>query len=146
MKTNKAKAKWTGTLKDGKGMMTVNTSKEDFPYTFSSRFEDGKGSNPEELIAAAHAGCFSMAFSGLLEKKGYKPISITTTAEVKLGKEEGGFKITESHLNTEAEIEGIDDDAFEKLAMEAKANCLVSQALSSLQIKLSTRLNIISDN
>ena len=140
MKTNNAKATWTGTLKEGNGMMTIDKSKEDFPFTFSSRFEDGKGSNPEELIAAAHAGCFSMAFSALLEKKGFDPKSVITMVEIKLGKGEEGFKITESHLNTEAKIEGIDNTAFQKLAEEAKANCPVSQALSSVKIKLSASL------
>jgi len=140
MKANTSKAKWNGKLKDGNGTMSIGTALEDIPFTFSSRFEDGKGSNPEELIAAAHAGCFSMAFSALLAEKGYDPKSISTKAEVKLGKDKDGFKIAESLLKTEAEVGGIDQETFKKLAEEAKRNCPVSRALSSIKIELDATL------
>jgi len=140
MKKNISKALWTGKLKDGNGTMSIGSALEDVPYTFSSRFEDGKGSNPEELIAAAHAGCFSMAFSALLAEKGFEPKSIFTTAEVKLGKDKSGFRITESFLKTEGKVDGISETTFKELAETAKLNCPVSQALSSLQINLNATL------
>lgn len=140
MKTNISKAIWNGKLKDGNGTMSIGSSIEDIPYTFSSRFEDGKGSNPEELIAAAHAGCFSMAFSVQLAEKGYNPKSISTTAEVKLEKDKDGFKISESILKTKVDVPGIDEATFIKLAEESKRNCPVSRALSSVKIELNASL------
>jgi osmotically inducible protein OsmC len=140
MKANISKAIWNGKLKNGNGTMSIGSAIADFPYTFSSRFEDGKGSNPEELIAAAHAGCFSMAFSALLVEKGFNPKRISTNAEVKLEKGKDGFKISESLLNTKAEVPNIDEATFKKLAEEAKHNCPVSRALSSLKIELNVSL------
>jgi osmotically inducible protein OsmC len=110
------------------------------PYSFSSRFEDGKGSNPEELIGAAHAGCFSMALAGSLAKAGFSPRRINTTANVHLDKVDQGFKITGVELVTEAEVPGIDNQQFTAIAEEAKKNCPVSQALSAIDIQLNARL------
>ena len=140
MKTSKARAIWRGNLKKGDGTVKLDTSGKEFTYSFSSRFENEKGTNPEELIAAAHAGCFSMAFSGLLTEEGYEPKSISTSAEVKIVKEGDGFKISESKLTTEAEVPGIEKDLFQELAQKAKENCPVSQALSSLDIKMEAKL------
>ena len=140
MSKNYAKATWNGSLKEGKGTMKMNTLNEELPYSFSSRFEDGKGTNPEELIAAAHAGCFSMALSGLLSEKGYKPNFISTKAEVMMEKSGPGFRISESNLTAEAEVPGIDEDLFMKLANDAKANCPVSKVLSSITINLKIKL------
>jgi osmotically inducible protein OsmC len=140
MKTSKAHAVWKGNLKKGDGTVKLDTTGKEFNFTFSSRFENEKGTNPEELIAAAHGGCFSMALSGLLSEKGYEPKAISTTTEIKLVKEGDGFKIAESKLVTEAEVPGIDKDLFQDLAKKAKANCPVSQALASLVIKLEAKL------
>ncbi len=140
MKKSKAQAKWNGNLKKGDGSIKLPTSDKEFSFNFSSRFEDGNGTNPEELIAAAHAGCFSMAFSGLLTDNGYSPKSVATTAEVTIEKVGDGFKITQSALNTVGDIPGIGEDEFLKLAQAAKENCPVSQALDSLEITLNARL------
>ncbi|MCG6187113.1 OsmC family protein [Maribellus maritimus] len=140
MKTNKAHANWQGNLKKGIGTVKLNESGKEFAYNFSSRFEDGKGTNPEELIAAAHAGCFSMAFSGLLTEEGYEAKSIDTTAKVTIEKADSGFKISKSELTTEAVVPDIDKNIFKELAAKAKENCPVSQALSSLEITLEASL------
>ena len=138
MKKNKARASWNGNLKNGNGSMYVESSGNEFPYSFATRFENKKGANPEELIAAAHAGCFSMAFANILSQEGYEPESVHTTAEVKL--EESG--ITESFLKTDVKVADIDKDKFNELAEKAKKNCPVSKALSSL--KISVEANLIS--
>lgn len=110
-------------------------------YSFSSRFEEGQGTNPEELIAAAHAGCFSMALSGDLGRAGYDPKQVQTTAKVHLTKGDGGFRITRIHLETEAEVPGIDEDTFQEVAEGAKKGCPVSQALAAVdEITLDARL------
>ncbi len=140
MKKSKAQAKWNGDLKNGKGSIKLPTSDKEFSYSFSSRFEDGKGTNPEELIAAAHAACFSMALSGILADKGYNPESISTTAEVTVEKVGDGFKISQSALKTEGKIPEIKEDEFLKLAQTAKENCPVSQVLDSLKITLDAKL------
>jgi osmotically inducible protein OsmC len=140
MKTSKAHAIWKGNLKKGTGTVKLDTTGKEFTYSFSSRFENEKGTNPEELIAAAHGGCFSMALSGLLSAEGYEPDAISTKTEIKLIKDGDGFKITESKLITEAEVPGIENDLFQDLAKKAKANCPVSQALSALDIKLEAKL------
>ena len=110
------------------------------PYSFASRFEEGKGTNPEELIGAAHAGCFSMALSHELFQAGYSPKRISTTAEVHLDKAGEGFKITAIGLTTEAEIPRIEENEFLKHAETAKKNCPVSQVLSGTEIKLEAKL------
>jgi osmotically inducible protein OsmC len=109
-------------------------------YSFSSRFEEGVGTNPEELIAAAHAGCFSMALSGRLGGAGHPPTSVKTEAAVHLGQTDAGFTITRIDLTTAAEVPGIDEAEFLKLAEEAKAGCPVSRALAAVEITLSAKL------
>ena len=106
------------------------------PYSFSSRFEDGSGTNPEELIAAAHAGCFSMALSAALGRAGHDPQSVATVAEVNLEKQEAGFAITRISLRTEANVPGIDESEFQSIAADAKANCPVSKVLAGAEINL----------
>lgn len=140
MKTNKSHATWKGNLKNGNGTMKLGSVDKELSFNFSSRFENGEDTNPEELIGAAHSGCFSMAFSKLLSDEGYEPKSVSTTAEVTLVQEDEGFRIKSSHLKTEAEVPGIAEDVFNELAEKAKENCPVSQALSSLEITLDSTL------
>jgi osmotically inducible protein OsmC len=109
-------------------------------YSFASRFEEGTGTNPEELIAAAHAGCFSMALSGGLSRAGHPPTRVHTTARVHLEKGDAGFSITAIDLDTEAEVPGIDDATFQEQAATAKAGCPVSRALAAVEIRLDARL------
>lgn len=131
MKRN-ASAVWQGGLKDGKGTISTDSGVlADTQYSFSTRFEDGKGTNPEELIAAAHAGCFSMALSGQLGQAQLTPESIRTTASVKLEKTDAGFTITSIHLEVKAKVPGADHQAFEKAANNAKAGCPVSRLLNA---------------
>lgn len=128
----KGSAVWSGGLKDGKGSVSTDSGVlEDTQYSFSTRFEDGKGTNPEELIAAAHAGCFSMALSGQLGKAGHTAERIATTASVSLEKSDAGFSITAVHLDVRAKVPGADKSAFDKAAAEAKAGCPVSRALNA---------------
>jgi osmotically inducible protein OsmC len=110
------------------------------PFSFASRFEDGKGTNPEELLGAAHAGCFSMALAKELAQEGHAPKRINTTAQVQLGKIGGSYKITSIDLYTEAEVPGIDERAFFKQAGTAMKNCLISQVLGGTGIKLQAKL------
>ena len=129
MKRNAA-AEWKGGLKDGKGTISTDSGVlADTQYSFSTRFEDGKGTNPEELIAAAHAGCFSMALSGQLGQAGLTAESIRTTASVKLEKTDAGFAITSVHLEVKARVPGADQEAFATAANNAKAGCPVSKVL-----------------
>lgn len=130
MAVRTATAEWTGQLKDGNGHMRFGGGAFDGAYSFSSRFEEGKGTNPEELIGAAHAGCFSMALSGELGKAGHDPRSVSTTARVHLDKSDSGFTITRIALETEADVPGIDRDEFRRIAEAAKDGCPVSRALS----------------
>ncbi|MGH8471180.1 MAG: OsmC family protein [Gammaproteobacteria bacterium] len=139
MKRN-ASAVWTGSLKDGKGAISTDSGVlSDTPYSFGTRFESGKGTNPEELIAAAHAGCFSMALSLELGKAGLTAERIHTTASVTLDKAEAGFAITAVHLDLSARIPGADQQQFETAANTAKAGCPVSKALNA-KITLAARL------
>lgn len=110
------------------------------PYSFTSRFEDGSGTNPEELLGAAHAGCFSMALSGALGRAGHDPDSVSTTANVELEKGDSGFSITRVRLVTQAVVPGIEDEQFQQIAAEAKANCPVSRALAGVEILLDATL------
>lgn len=119
-----------GSLKEGKGTMRLGSGAFEGPYSFKSRFENGMGTNPEELIGAAEAGCFSMAFALNLEKAGYPPKSIRTTAKVTLEASAGGFKITTIELQTKAEVPGIDDNKFQEQAEVTKKTCPVSVALA----------------
>ena len=128
----KATAVWNGGIKDGSGKISTDSGVlSDTQYSFSTRFEDGVGTNPEELIAAAHAGCFSMALSGQLGNAGMTADSINTTAEVRLEKVEGGFAITKVHLTVRASIPGADNEAFMTAANNAKAGCPVSKVLNA---------------
>jgi len=131
MKRN-GSAVWRGGLKDGKGTVSTDSGVlSNTQYSFSTRFEDGKGTNPEELIAAAHAGCFSMALSAQLGAAGITPEQIQTTATVSLDKTDGGFAITAIHLAVRAKIPGADKQAFETAANNAKAGCPVSKVLNA---------------
>jgi osmotically inducible protein OsmC len=128
----KASAVWQGGLKDGRGKISTDSHVlSDTQYSFSTRFEDGIGTNPEELIAAAHAGCFSMALSGQLGNAGLTAESINTTATVTLDKTEAGFTITAVHLEVKARVPGADQQAFETAANNAKAGCPVSRLLKA---------------
>lgn len=139
-KVNIASAVWQGNLKNGNGRGRLNSTDKEFPYTFSSRFEDGKGTNPEELVAAAHAQCFSMAFSGALEKEGFEPVEISTVAHVGLEKLDAGFTLTSSHLECEARVKGISENKFQEIAENAKKTCPVSRALASLELSVDAKL------
>ena len=133
-------AQWEGDLQSGKGTMRFGSGAFEGQYSFASRFEDGTGTNPEELIAAAHAGCFSMALSGGLTRAGHPPNRVHTTAKVHLEKGDAGFRISTIELETEAEVPGIDDAGFQEAAAAAKVGCPVSQALAAVDIKLNARL------
>jgi osmotically inducible protein OsmC len=140
MPTRTADAEWTGTLREGEGSVALGSGAFSGPYSFRSRFEEGTGTNPEELIAAAHAGCFSMALAAALDRAGHAPEAIRTTARVSLESDDGGFAITRSALETEARVPGIDESEFKRLADEAKTGCPVSKALGGVQIQLEARL------
>jgi osmotically inducible protein OsmC len=143
MKRN-ASAVWQGGLKDGKGSISTDSGVlADTQYSFSTRFEDGKGTNPEELIAAAHAGCFSMALSGQLGNAGMTAERIHTTASVTLEKTDAGFTITKVHLDVTAKIPGATDEAFQTAAGNAKAGCPISRLLKAeitMDAKLETEV------
>jgi osmotically inducible protein OsmC len=125
-------AKWQGGLKDGKGALSTKSGAlSDYPYGFASRFEGKPGSNPEELIGAAHAGCFTMALSLILEQAGFKAEQMETRAEITLEKQDDGFAITKSHLILRAKIPGLDDAKFKELAGMAEKNCPVSKLLKA---------------
>src|SRR5438445_8977550 len=140
MSTRKATAVWEGSLKEGSGRVSLGSGAFEGAYSFRSRFEDGKGTNPEELIGAAHAGCFSMALSAGLGRAGFTPTRIQTEARVHLEKAEDGFKISRIQLVTEAEVPGIDARKFQEEAEAAKKGCPVSKALASVPIELNAKL------
>ena len=140
MPIRKAEAVWEGNLKKGKGSMKFGSGAFEGAYSFASRFEQGPGTNPEELIGAAHAGCFSMALSGILEMAGYVPESIHTVARVHIDKAGEGFKITTIELETEGRVPGIDEKTFREKAEAAKKGCPVSMALTGVEIKLQAKL------
>jgi osmotically inducible protein OsmC len=128
----KGSAVWSGGLKDGKGRISTDSGVLNATqYSFSTRFEEGKGTNPEELIAAAHAGCFSMALSGQLGKAGLTAERIATSASVSLEKSDAGFSITAVHLDVRAKVPGADKSAFDQAAADAKAGCPVSRVLNA---------------
>ena len=128
----KASAVWQGSLKEGAGTLSTGSGAlVAKPYSFKTRFEGEQGTNPEELIGAAHAGCFSMAFSMILGMAGFTPDKIETTATITLEQKDGGFAITASHLDMTAKIPGIDDAKFQELAGNAKAGCPVSKLLNA---------------
>lgn len=140
MPVREASAQWQGGLKGGDGSVAFGGGAFEGRYNFSSRFEEGTGTNPEELIAAAHASCFSMALSAELEGAGHSPESVDTTARVKVEKSDEGFSITESALQTTARVPGLSDEEFQKIAAGAKAGCPVSRALAGVEIKLEATL------
>lgn len=135
-----AAAEWNGNLLNGQGTMKFGSGAFEGAYSFKSRFEEGTGTNPEELIAAAHAGCFSMAFSAILAEAGFEPKSVKTTAEVSIEKVGDGFAITKSELRTEADVPGIDEATFQEKAIAAKSGCPVSRVLAGAQITLEAKL------
>lgn len=136
----KASAVWQGGLKDGKGTISTDSGVlSKTQYSFGTRFEEGQGTNPEELIAAAHAGCFSMALSAQLGNAGITPDSINTTSTVTLEKQESGFAVTEVHLEVVARIPGADQAAFDKAAQEAKTGCPISK-LFNAKITMNAKL------
>jgi osmotically inducible protein OsmC len=141
MPVRTASAVWEGNLQQGKGTMNMSSGAYNGKYSFASRFEEGTGTNPEELIAAAHAGCFSMAFSNGLAKAGFTATRVSTTAKVHLNKIETGFKITIIELETEGDVPAIDEAKFMELAETAKKNCPVSQLLTGAEIKLKAKLS-----
>ncbi len=140
MPIRKAEAVWEGNLKKGKGSMKFGSGAFEGSYSFASRFEQGPGTNPEELIGAAHAGCFSMALSMVLEMAGYVPESIHTIARVHIDKVGDGFKITTIELETEGRVPGIDEKVFREKAEDAKKGCPVSVALAGVEIKVQATL------
>ena len=140
MPVRTASARWEGGLREGKGTLRLGSGAFEGRYSFSSRFEDGTGTNPEELIGAAHAGCFSMALSLGLEQAGHPPTSVETTAEVHLDRSDSGVEISRIDLRTAASVPGIDDATFQAQAATAKAGCVVSKALAGVEITLDARL------
>ncbi|CUH80332.1 OsmC family protein [Tropicibacter naphthalenivorans] len=133
-------AKWMGGLKDGKGTVsTESTALKEQPYGFNTRFEDGAGTNPEELIGAAHASCFSMALSMILGESDLVPDEISTTAKIYMDKKDGGFAVVKSHLTVAAKVPGASVEAFEKAAQTAKENCPISKLLDC-EITMSAEL------
>jgi osmotically inducible protein OsmC len=140
MPTRTAQAEWNGNLIEGKGRLKSGSGAVDQPYDWRSRAGDGTGTNPEELLAAAHAGCFSMALSHMLGEAGLKPTRVTTTAKVSFDKVGDGFSITGIALTCEGVVLGADEAAFKKHADNAKANCPVSKALASVPMTLDARL------
>lgn len=136
----KASAVWNGSLKDGKGTISTDSGVlSSTPYSFATRFESVRGTNPEELIAAAHAGCFTMALSAELGKAGITPESLETSAAVTLEKLEAGFTVTKVHLDVSARIPNADEAAFQKAAQSAEANCPISRLLKA-EITMTARL------
>ncbi len=140
MPVRKANAVWEGDLKGGKGTVALGSGAFQGSYSFGSRFEEAGGTNPEELIGAAHAGCFSMALSAGLGRAGFAPQRVATSAKVHLEKVGENFKITRIELDNESSVPGIDEATFQEQARKAKEGCPVSQALGGVEITLNARL------
>lgn len=140
MPTRTANARWEGSVQEGRGTMRFGSGAFEGQYSFQSRMEDGPGTNPEELIGAAHAGCFSMALAGGLGRAGHPPDHVDTTADVHFEKQEAGWRIIRVDLRTRAAVPGIDDATFREQAEAAKTNCPVSQALAGVEITLDAAL------
>jgi lipoyl-dependent peroxiredoxin len=140
MTARRADAEWQGDLRSGKGQVSLGSGAYSGPYSFRSRFESGDGTNPEELIGAAHAGCFSMALAAGLSAAGHTPERIHTVATVHIEQQDGGFAIPRILLETEARVPGIDEVRFQEQAQGAKANCPVSKALAGVTIELKAKL------
>ena len=140
MPARTGKAEWRGALMDGSGRVELGSGTFAGPYDFRSRFQDGGGTNPEELVAAAHAGCFSMALANMLAQAGSTAEYVRTTAKVHLEKQAEGFAISRIDLDTEASVPGMADAAFQEHAQKAKAGCPISKALAAVNITLSAKL------
>jgi lipoyl-dependent peroxiredoxin len=141
MPTRSSTAEWNGNLARGSGTMALGSGAFGGSYSFASRFEDGTGTNPEELIAAAHAGCFSMALALLLSQADHVPDSVKTTARVTIETVDDAPTITRSELSTEGKVEGLDEQEFRKFADEAKSGCAVSRALGAIEVSLEAKLS-----
>jgi osmotically inducible protein OsmC len=140
MPVRTAKAEWRGGLTDGSGRVELGSGTFSGPYDFKSRFEDGGGTNPEELVGTAHAGCYSMALANMLAKAGSPPEYVRTTAKVHLEKGADGFEISRIDLDTEASVPGMDNAAFQEHAQKAKVGCPISKALAAVNITLNAKL------
>jgi osmotically inducible protein OsmC len=140
MAERSAKASWEGGLMDGKGTMALGSGAFEGSFSFATRMGDEPGTNPEELIGAALAGCYAMALNATLEKGGTPAKSINTEAKVYLGKDEGGFAIRKIDLSAEADVEGLEDDKFQQIAEDVKKACPVSKALAATPINLTANL------
>jgi lipoyl-dependent peroxiredoxin len=140
MPTRTANAKWEGNLKDGHGTLKLGSGAFEGKYAFSTRFEDSPGTNPEELLGAAHAGCFSMALASALAKAGHSPQSVETSAAVHLDKVESGFAIAKIVLTTRGVVPGLSAEEFGRFAEETKKGCIVSRALSAVPMELQASL------
>jgi osmotically inducible protein OsmC len=140
MPTRFAHARWEGSLKEGKGNVDFGNGLFSAPYSFASRFDESSGTNPEELLGAAHAGCFAMALSLILGDAGYVPDYIDATASITISPRDGTFSITKSHLKCEARVPGLDETEFARFADRAKVNCPVSRALAGTSIALDAEL------
>ena len=140
MAIRNAEAQWSGGLMNGKGTMKLGSGAFEGPFSFKTRMEEGAGTNPEELIGAAHAGCFSMQLSAMLEHAGFPPERVHTTAKVHLNPDGPGFSITKIELTTEGTVPGMDEAQFIEQAQAAKASCPVSKALAGTEITLNAKL------
>ncbi len=140
MAIRNADAQWSGGLMDGKGTMKLGSGAFEGPFSFKTRMEEGAGTNPEELIGAAHAGCFSMQLSAMLEHAGFPPERVHTTAKVHLNPDGPGFSITKIELTTEGSVPGMDEAQFIEQAQAAKVSCPVSKALAGTEITLNAKL------
>ncbi len=140
MAIRKAEAVWEGGLKNGSGRMKLGSGAFEGKFSYGSRFEEEKGTNPEELVGAAHAGCYSMALSSGLEKAGFPPNHVETKAEVHLGTVDGKARITNIHLECRAQVPGVSPEKFREIAEETKTGCPISAALAAVDISLDARL------
>jgi osmotically inducible protein OsmC len=140
MSVREAQAHWEGDLRGGNGTMRLGSGAYEGKYSFKSRFEEGPGTNPEELIGAAHACCFSMAFSNMLSEAGHVPTRVSTNARVHLERVDGKQTISRIELDTEGDVPGISEETFQEIAEKAKADCPVSRALGGVNITVAARL------
>jgi lipoyl-dependent peroxiredoxin len=140
MPTRSSSAQWSGNLARGQGTMSLGSGAFEGPYSFASRFEDGDGTNPEELIAAAHAGCFSMALALMLSQDDHEPESVQTEAQVTIEQVDGQATITRSELSTVGKVDGLSEEEFQRYAEGAKSGCAVSRALAGVEISLEAKL------